>query len=430
MPSLRSILAVGSIAFIVWSLGSSVLQAGPYALSLNDPTNTYDAPIAGFLGPDGEGKARIEFYDIDTKQITISNPNNYVNPLFQAWVNQVIDYSPAPNVYSQWQDTDCVIGAVTGVLKDIVSLGDLDATQIANKVAPGSITLGFAVSISNGTGADFAVFENAFISAGVVGVAGQTFAELAYVEVSTDGIYFARFPSRSLTSGTVGPNGTIDPTNVYNLAGKSINNDGDCWGTPFDLDSLKNHPMVLGGLVNLQEINYVRIIAVVGDGTSLDDTGAPIYTPWCTTLDGSGGFDLEAVGAIHVMAPAPNLSAWRQQYFGNTANVGSAADTAAPRGDGVPNLIKFATGQDPTVSGKMPGTATLSGSNLIFTYPRNKTAVGEITFTVEWSDDLKTWSSLNVVESNVVDNGATESVSVTIPKDTSTHRFVRLKVGR
>ena len=57
----------------------------------------------------------------------------------------------------------------------VVSLGD-----------GGSITLTFAHPLSDGTGPDLAVFENAF---------NDTFLELAFVEVSSDGANFVRFPA-------------------------------------------------------------------------------------------------------------------------------------------------------------------------------------------------------------------------------------------
>lgn len=424
------------ILLLTLACGRLSTQAGPYAPSLGTTTNTYDAPIAGWVGPDGEGNALIQsgvtmVEDPDTGELILVpvyiNTRNYVNPIFRAWATTVVDYSPAPNVIG-YGNANKALGPVTGDYSDVVSLGDLSTAQILAGVQPGSITLGFEQSIINGEGADFVVFENGFISTGAQGVAGQTFAELAYVEVSTDGVNFARFPSKSLTQALVGANGTVDPTDVYNLAGKGVNNDGDCWGTPFDLSALANHPLVLSGQVNLNEINFVRVVDIPGNGTYTDSDGAPIYDAWLTT--GSGGFDLEAIGAIHTVTATPNLNSWRQQYFGSTLNSGDAADSANPSKDGVPNLLKFATGQDPTTSDKMPGAMTLSGGNIVFTYPRNKSAVGEVTFTVEWSDDLSAWSTDSVTGTLVVDQGATENVSVTIPKSSGARRFVRLKVSR
>jgi hypothetical protein len=313
--------------FIVGFVGTLILgqaaHAGIYSTGLaNDPLinpNAPDAGIPGFVGPDGDGKCLTK------------GPNNYVNPIFKGWATGVVSYTtPAyldistyptgnPGIFSHPEKS---LGAVSGDNFDIVSLGDMydpasppkvggvpvDPTVTTDKYAfigydaPGQITLSFAQAIRNGSGADFAVFENAFISGGGAGVAGQTFAELAYVEVSTNGVDFSRFPSISLTPAKVGAYGTIDSTNVYNLAGKHVNAYGNSWGTPFNLDDLTTDSNVTAGLVNLSEINYVRMVDIAGNGSFLDSQGHGIYDAWVTW--GSGGLDLDAVGVIN-QVPEP-----------------------------------------------------------------------------------------------------------------------------
>ena len=311
-------------------------SAGPYASSLNDPANIYDAPIAGFVGPDGIGKAKLQSgVDVDGNPI-YSNPNNSVNPIFKGWATTVVAYAPAPGVAATWMNPNKALGAVTGDNFDVVTLGELfsptspppvgtlppyggtgsgysgdpnnktDGFACVGYDSPGYITLGFGTAITNGEGADFAVFENAFTSNYTTpggSVAGQVFAELAFVEVSTDGINFARFPSISLTESAVGQYGTIDPSNVLNLAGKSANAYGESWGTPFNLDSLVMDELVLAGLVDLFNINFIRIVDIPGNGFFKDSAGNPIYDAWATF--GSGGFDLDAIGAINVV-PEPS----------------------------------------------------------------------------------------------------------------------------
>lgn len=176
------------------------------------------------------------------------------------------------------------VGEASCSYADVVSLGD-----------GGRITMTFDPPITNGPGADFAVFENSFYS--------QTdlFAELAFVEVSSDGIRFARFPSVSLTPGPIDTYGTLDPTNVYNLAGKHAGaNITPCYGTPFDLAALASDPLVTGGQVNLEQIRYVRIVDVVGNGSTYDSAvpAHPVYDPFPTAFS-QGGFDLQAMAVIN-----------------------------------------------------------------------------------------------------------------------------------
>lgn len=176
------------------------------------------------------------------------------------------------------------VGEASCSYTDVVSLGD-----------GGRITMTFNPPITNGPGADFAVFENSFYSG------GELFAELAFVEVSSDGTHFARFPSVSLTQTPVDTYGVLDPTNVYNLAGKHAGaNITPCYGTPFDLAELANDPLVTSGQVNLGQIRYVRIVDVVGNGSTYDSAvpAHPVYDPFPTAFS-QGGFDLQAVAVIH-----------------------------------------------------------------------------------------------------------------------------------
>ncbi|MCS6980866.1 MAG: T9SS type A sorting domain-containing protein [Flavobacteriales bacterium] len=162
----------------------------------------------------------------------------------------------------------------------VVSLGD-----------GGQAVLTFAHPIADGPGWDFAVFENGF---------SDTFLELAFVEVSSDGEHFVRFPATSLTQDSVqvGPFGSLDATQIDNLAGKYRT----LYGTPFDLQVLAGHP----GL-NVQAITHVRVVDVVGSiqpaFASYDQYGNAVNDPWPTPFE-SGGFDLDAVGVIHTIHTA------------------------------------------------------------------------------------------------------------------------------
>lgn len=227
--------------------------AGIYSAPSSDPTNPYDAPISS------SDAAILE------------------------WADTVIDYSPAPGVSTTYQNPETGYG----------SLGDLTAAQIAAGVLSGSITVGFETGIGNGEGKDFAVFENGF-AYGTNGV----FMELAYVEVSTDGINFARFDSISTNTDPVAGSGAFsgwDSTNVYNLAGK--NQSG--WGTTFDLEELVDHDLVLAGLLDLDNIQYVRLVDIPGTGDYLDSEGNPILDAHLTS--GSGGFDFRLSEGVAVM---------------------------------------------------------------------------------------------------------------------------------
>jgi hypothetical protein len=177
---------------------------------------------------------------------------------------------------------DNVLGPVECDVYDVISLGD-----------GGELTLTFDPPIYDGTGDDLVVFENGFISGDGI------FAELGFVEVSTDGVVFARFPSVSLISTPVTPFGTIDPTDVFYLTGKHPGgNQTPCEGTGSDLSNLAGDPAVTSGYVDLSEISYVKVVDVIGDGSTQDSVGSPIYDPYPTSFN-SSGCDLQAVGVIN-----------------------------------------------------------------------------------------------------------------------------------
>jgi hypothetical protein len=271
---------------------------------VSDSTGPYtEAGINGYVGTDHRHAAPTDV-------------NAIVNPMFRGWATNVVNYSPAPDVDLQWSDPNKALGPATGDYLDIVSLGDLDQQQIDAGVASGQITLSFSEPIRYGNGYDFVVFENGLISeldTADGSVAGQMFAELGYVEVSSNGEDFIRFPSVSLTDALTGSYGTIDISKIYNLAGKHPNASGLCTGTPFDLSEIADDPMVISGLVDVNNIMYVRLVDIPGSGDFYDEAvmhidpntwpdwnyyanNHPIYDAWVTWS--SGGLDVEAVGVL------------------------------------------------------------------------------------------------------------------------------------
>jgi hypothetical protein len=170
----------------------------------------------------------------------------------------------------KWKDPKKALGAAQGDTLDVLVLGN-----------GGRAVLTFEPPFGNGPGPDLAVFENAF---------NDTFLELAYLEVSSDGEHFARFDSLSL--GTAPTASTVDPTTLEGLAGKYRAG----FGTPFDLEWLRYQPLVTSGIVDLGAIRFVRVVDIVGDGSKLDSFGHPIFDPTPTT--GTGGFDLDALAVL------------------------------------------------------------------------------------------------------------------------------------
>ncbi len=245
------------ILTLAFAASSAVALAGPYAPAAGQPGTTAIA---------------------------------YDSPLFVGWATAVanlirgpVDISDPGGDAVTWGTTLDVLGRADAAATNlpVLSLGD-----------GGSITLTFSKPISDGPGADFAVFENGL---------NDFFLELAFVEVSSDGATFHRFGSYSQTptATQVGSFSLLDPTNIHNLAGKYRSG----FGTPFDLAELNGMP----GL-NIASVTQIRLIDVVGSVApayaTRDSLNRIINDPWPTFFE-TGGFDLDAVGVIHQAVPEP-----------------------------------------------------------------------------------------------------------------------------
>ncbi len=128
-----------------------------------------------------------------------------------------------------------------------------------------------------------------------------------------------------------------------------------------------------------------------------------------------------------VVRTAP-LDGWKLRKFG----VGSAqatADFADPDGDGIANLMEYALMLDPS----KPDVAGLPdpvfrNDTLSLTYKRPASAA-DVSYQVEWTEDLVTWHPEGVAEQVVITVGDMQIVRATAPKQESKPgRFLRLRV--
>ena len=200
----------------------------------------------------------------DSTAIHMDDPN------FLSWSNGWENYIVGSNCLLEWQTPEKGLGKAQGTSYEIVSLG-----------RGGQITMTFGSGIGDREGYDFAVFENGI---------DNTFLELAYVEVSSDGDNFFRFDCNSLTENPVGGFGAVDPTDIDGFAGKYKQG----YGTGFDLAEFKG----VSQLLDTNNVGWVRIIDIVGDGSFFDTWGKVVYDPYPTV--GSAGFDLDAIGVINM----------------------------------------------------------------------------------------------------------------------------------
>jgi len=323
-----------TFTFTVLAALSLAARAGPFA------------PAAGQPGTDAIAAADVRFTLWATSAEITRGPSN------------IASANPIDVTYGTPEDAIGPADATPDEPYPAISLGD-----------GGNAILTFAAPFADLPGPDFVVFENSF---------NARFLELAHVEVSSDGIHYFRFPSTSLTvaSENIGNGGSVDPTDVRNLAGKYTAG----FGTPFDLAEMRRYSPEL----DVQRITHVRVIDVVGTNVialgSFDAAGAIIIDPYPTNFF-SGGFDLDAVGAFS--QTTTTFPAWLAAH----GYVGIAAlPDADPDQNGMPNLIEYLTGGAQIAVSRVPGITKLR-------FPRLAYRSGA-DLALESSADLVVWEPL------------------------------------
>lgn len=339
----------------------------------------------------------------------------YTDAAILSWASGVAELTFGEEVSDEgnWKDPQAVLGPSSGGASQVLVLG-----------RGGTITLEFHSRIADRDGFDFAVFENAF---------SDTFLELAYVEVSSDGLHFVRFPNYSFTMEPVGSWGHVQASLIHGYAGKYRAG----YGTPFDLDILQEaYDAVLAGYdkfsvefesqlrtnfphLDLHAIKYVRLTDIPGDGTSRDSEGFPVYDPYPTVI--TAGFDLDAIGVMHPGTPQQLVYADWVSQFGLS---GAAADDFDK--DGWPDGVEYHFRTNPADVRDKPQVRIVpssSGTGLDLAYAVSAIVQGGID--LHYSRDGSSWDLLQAAPLIPADPGEMEWIdgepfidrSIRIPDD-------------
>lgn len=194
---------------------------------------------------------------------------------------------------------DLALGAPIG---GGASQGSIDTYTLGSG---GSLTLRMEPAVVDGGGADLLVCENPFFVTGTL----QSFVEAAFVEVSSDGTHFARFPTSYTGPETaLPPFSGIPPARYRGFAGVlpvSANppvvdplNLTAAGGDTFDLRDLINDPLVLAEQLDLGAVRFVRLVDVVA-GAAQDSAGKTVFD---CGIGGLAACDIDAVVGLNTQS--------------------------------------------------------------------------------------------------------------------------------
>ena len=168
----------------------------------------------------------------------------------------------------------------------------------------------------------------------------------------------------------------------------------------------------------------------LGNG-STTDSHVPVVASTSTLATGerfvltnSSPSAYHTLALVAVPAPMTSLQTWRQTYFNTTANNGNAADMFDFSGNGLPNLVKYAFGLDPTAAASRQLPQPVFDGNALTTTFNELPGVSGITYGAEWTESLNpaNWQPVSDTGS-----GTTHIFSMSVAGHPSL--FLRLKVS-
>jgi hypothetical protein len=193
----------------------------------------------------------------------------------------------------------------------------------------------------------------------------------------------------------------------------------------FNVGSTVNYEVTFGGIA-------MGSGSFTWSGTNENYIG--VYSNLFPSSGTTGQLDDFAVTALIAEPPSP------YETWAATNSLGSNADGDFDS-DGVPNAIEFVLGGDKNTQdlGKLP-TATTDGSNMTFTFVRDRDSVdSRVSVAIEVGTALGVWPNVFTVGGNtagstagvsVIDNGnGTDTITLTLPKAPDNKKFARLKVA-
>ncbi len=150
------------------------------------------------------------------------------------------------------------------------------------------------------------------------------------------------------------------------------------------------------------------------------------------TLGASGGYILgENIAATVVVRDKP-IDEWRSDKFAAAANTAPATDLADWEGDGVRNLMEYALNLEPLLpDGSAQPPVTIEDGYLTLSYVPKSWAT-DLTYLVEASTDLVSWSAADVENVDVENRKPPDRITMRYknPVNSGSRAWLRLSIVR
>ena len=232
---------------------------------------------------------------------------------------------------------------------------------------------------------------------------------------------------------TVNAGGTIAPGNgagTFTAGPTTINGTYAC-----DLDGANADRLTVTGSLDLTAATLA--INVINTPTA-DSYVIASYTSTLTNTfsmvnDMPTGYSLQYDAAnSQIKLVKSGYSSWAALH-GLSGN-----PTADYDGDGLPDVVEYVLGTNPTTANSGGPSASLADGNLVFTFQRDHASLtSDISLSVEVSTDLANWPGVYHVGADtassdagitVTDNGTYDTVTLTVPQAPDAQKFARLRV--
>jgi endonuclease G len=320
------------------------------------------------------------------------------------------------------------LGTVTGehLVATGLSFGSRSTSTGPQAFAVRTSADAFASDVATGTLANTSAWALKTAAFGVTGASGAslTFRLYGYNGAGSASANTAnwRIDDLKLTITpvveTVPPTITQQPVNVSVVAGNSASFTASATGTPAPAFQWRKAGQAVTGNSSATTATLTIANAQPADAGSYD-----------VVATNSAGTATSSSVSLTVIA---GFDAWRLTNFSGADLLdANRSGPAAVYGlDGLPNLMKYALGLPPTtdaVTG-LP-QVSVTATDWVYTYQRPANRA-DVTFTVECSTDLVTWTSAGVTHEFVSTAGGLDTWRGRYPLASAANLYFRLKVER